>query len=45
VRSPRRNPFNLLDLVVEIGQQILVRAGEPRTWVWPGSGVDASTER
>ena len=31
------NGLNLLDLVVEIGQQELVRRGEARTWNWPGS--------
>ena len=31
------NPFNLLDLVVEVGQQVRVRRGERRTWTWPGS--------
>lgn len=29
------NPFNALDLVVEISQQELERRGEPRTWTWP----------
>jgi hypothetical protein len=33
--SRRGNALNLLDLVVELGQQDLVRAGEPRTWDWP----------
>jgi hypothetical protein len=29
------DPFNALDLVVEIGQLELVRRGESRTWSWP----------
>jgi hypothetical protein len=33
----RGNPFNALDLVVELHQQERVRAGEPRTWTWPRS--------
>jgi hypothetical protein len=32
----RGNGLNLLDLVVEIGQQERMRRGEPRTWNWPG---------
>jgi hypothetical protein len=39
----RGNPFNALDLVVEIGQQERERRGESRTWSWPtgGGGNDA----
>jgi hypothetical protein len=29
------NRYNLLDLVVEIGQQERELRGEPRTWHWP----------
>jgi hypothetical protein len=29
------NALNLLDLVVEVGQQELLRSGESRTWDWP----------
>jgi hypothetical protein len=34
--------LNLLDLVVEIGQQELERQGEPRTWEWPTTKNEAT---
>jgi hypothetical protein len=30
--------FNLLDLIVEVGQQDLERRGEPRSYDWPEAG-------
>jgi hypothetical protein len=38
-RNGARAGLNLLDLVVEIGQQERESRGEPRTWEWPGAAT------